>query len=166
MLTEDILDNPNTMFSKYITDEALVEFLVTTLKQEGTTEKFQESEEIAETMVALFRWNKQMNEQFTFGALQPLLAAAYLHNLFLDGETIKMTNLTKIRDQYKKEMLEDGIAESWVELILQSVEGCFGPDTPIPACTPHGDHPIMIFALSRYIVTQLQKDRDTVHKKE
>jgi len=100
-----------------------------------------------------------MTQQFINGAVQPLLGAAYLFNIFFDPKS-PASSLTIARDKLKSRMENEGVMESWTELLFQTIEGQLGADTPIPACTPHGDHPIMIFAWARWFVKEYLPERN------
>lgn len=151
-LTQQTLED-NTAYTKYVTDPELKSTMDSILLEYSDIEKFHEAEKICKIMIAMFTKQKAMTEQFVSGAIQPLAAAAYLSNIFLNDNAIA-SSLFMPRDFFAKVMKENGVMDSWIELIFQTVEGQLGADTPVPACTPHGDHPINIFAWARWFVKE------------
>lgn len=151
-LTQQILED-NTAYTKYVTDPELRSAMDTILLKYSDTEKFHEAEKIARVMIAMFTKQKAMTDQFVSGAVQPLTAAAYLSNVLLDNSMLT-SSLFLPRDFFTPIMKEKGVMDSWIELIFQTAEGQLGADTPVPACTPHGDHPINIFAWARWFVKE------------
>lgn len=148
---EEILKENTDSYFYQIKDPALQGFVAEALTKYGSADKFYEAEDIINTAMDMFEHMNLVNEQAESGWLQPIIAAGYIHNLFYSSEQ-PVTSIFMAREKLSDAAKASGIMDSWADLVFQTVEGQLGPKTPIPACAPHGDHPIQIFAWARWFV--------------
>ena len=153
-----VLLNLSFDFNNKITDKPLHDFVRKAILEYGTPELFKEAENVVKVLEKKFRKEKQINTQAENGWLQPIYAACYLHNLFYTSWN-PVLSLVAARDRLTTLAEKCDVADSWKELIFQTIEGQLGADTPIPALTPHGDHPIKYFADACWIVSELNGNK-------
>lgn len=149
-MKEVINENSDSYLYK-IKDPALREFVTEALIQYGSADKFYNAEDIIDEAMQMYAHMNLINDQAESGWLQPIIAAGYIHNLFYTEEQ-PITSLFMAREKLTDLAKSCGIMDSWADLVFQTVEGQLGAKTPIPACTPHGDHPIQIFAWARWFI--------------
>jgi hypothetical protein len=131
---------------------ALHKFVISSINNNGTEEKLEEADKIADVLVQMLKKRLLITETNQQSIADILIAAAYIHNLFYDPQD--WTSLYQARKILAPIAKADDMPQNVIDMLFSAVEAQMGESTPVAGSRPMPNHPNELLASAIWFIKE------------